>query len=236
MSSVTDELVEPSDGAIIPDLAELIISGAGTILSPTGLLRTFVNLVFDRDPMAEVVKHFSGDWNRVAQASRAYDALGNYLTALSNELIQETQSATGEWTGDAATACASYMKDLASSLDEFAAATKDLSAQYSAVSVGMQRTAALVNDGLNYLLDLGIFWLAQHALAAVAAGTVVGGPAAAAAEAAAAVALLRAIKLVIEIGGALAKAQALVDGLSGLLAGSLGAIQGVGNITIPQPS
>src|SRR5699024_4528478 len=69
MSGPADVLTAPSDEPVIPELAELVISGMGTILSPSGWIRTVVDWVFDWDPLAEVSKTFSGDWNAVAQAA-----------------------------------------------------------------------------------------------------------------------------------------------------------------------
>lgn len=231
MSAPADLLVTPSDDEIIPDLAEYVISGMGIILSPSGWIRFIVSQVFDWDPVTEAAKYLSGDWNAVAQASRAYEALSGCMAAVGDGVVREANGLLDHWEGNAASAAQEYQRSaLIPSLDELAGVLHELAGEYSAVAVGMHRTAMLVNDGINWATDCVIFAAASAAATAAASWTIVGGVAG---EAATAAAIGQAIKAAGEVANCLTAGQAIIDGATGLIPGYLGALKGIDAIALP---
>lgn len=225
-----EPLAVPDDGAIIPDAAELIVSSLGTILSPTGWIRTVWGWVAGYDPIAEWAKPVSGDWNAVAQASRGYDELSRYFAEYADELQVSTTTALADWDGNAADAAEAYFTAIVAPLVEFSTALSSAASQYSAVAVGMHRTAAELASLVGILTDWLIFTAAAAAAAAASSWTIVGGIAGGAATA---TGIAAAIKTIASIGTALSLGQHLIDTSVGLIAGYLGAIHGIENLELP---
>lgn len=231
MSGPADLLVPPSDAEVIPDLAELIISGMGTILSPTGWVRTIVDMVFDWDPLTEVWKVFAGEWNKVAQASRGYEILADFAAEVGEEVSVQTRQVLADWEGNAADAASGYMTEtLVPALEDLASAIQRVGNEYRAVSVGMHRTAMLANSAFNTVIDWIIYTAAIAAATAASSwtgvGAVVGGGATAAAVA-------RTLVAVSSASSALTAGQAIIDGAAGIIPGYLGAINGFRSVDLP---
>lgn len=133
-----DHLVWPDDGAIIPDLAQGIISGMGTLTSPTAIVRMIMDKVFDFDPLAEVTKWIAGDWNNVAQMSRAYGHLADYVDECAASLGSEVRVAMEEWNGASAAAAESY------ALERLSPALTDLATGIGAIIGGAALGATIL--------------------------------------------------------------------------------------------
>ncbi|CAM5792158.1 hypothetical protein [Cellulomonas persica] len=231
MADPSGVLVPPSDDAIIPDLAELVISGMGTLLSPTGWVRTILSMCGGWDPLTEALKGLSGDWNAVAQAARGYQALDTFLDEVATELSVETRKVLADWEGNAANACDSYMVGtLVPALTELSTAVRNVGDQYQAVAVGMHRTAMVANDAINFAIDWIIYTAAIAAATAASSWTVVGGIAGGAATAAAVVQTIRAIS---SASTALSAGQVVIDAAAGFIPGYLGAIHGFADVALP---
>lgn len=231
MSGPADSLTTPSDAEIIPDLAELVISGMGTILSPSGWIRTVVDWVFDWDPLSEVTKTFAGDWNAVAQASRAYENIAEFAAEVGTEVEVATRRAQADWEGQAADAAAQYMNDsLAPALSELASSLNGVGGDYRAVAVGMHRTSELAISAFTAVTDWIIYTAAIAAAAAASSwtgvGAVIGGGATAAAVA-------KTLTAVSQASNALSGGQAVIDTFAGVVPGYLGAIHGFSDVDLP---
>ncbi|QGH69107.1 hypothetical protein [Pseudactinotalea sp. HY158] len=231
MSAPADLLVYPSDDEVIPDLAEFIVSSMGTILSPTAWVRFIMDKVFDWDPLTEVLKHFSGDWNAVAQSGRAYEHLAEFADAVGAEVGSETRKVLADWEGNAADASSAYMTGtLVPALGDLAASVRKVGTDYKAVSVGMHRTAMLCNDGINTAIDFIIVAAASAAAGAATSWTGIGALLGGGGAAAAIVKALTGVKAASNAFGA---AQALIDGAAGIIPGYLGAIHGFQEVDLP---
>ncbi|MGC0143600.1 hypothetical protein [Pseudactinotalea sp. Z1732] len=231
MSGPADALVTPSDEPIIPDLAELVISSMGTILSPSGWIRTVVNWVFDWDPLAEVSKTFSGDWNSVAQAARAYENLASFSSEAGAHIGADTRKVQADWEGQAAEAAAGYMNDtLIPALTELAASLNNSAGDFRAVAVGMHRTSEAAISAFTAVTDWIIYTAAVAAAAAASSwtgvGAVIGGGATAAAVA-------KTIQTVSTAADALSAGQAVINVFAGVVPGYLGAIHGFRDTELP---
>ncbi|TDE95092.1 hypothetical protein EXU48_10055 [Occultella glacieicola] len=231
MADTTHVLTIPSDKAVIPPLADFVISSMGTILSPTTWVRTVISWVFNWDPLTEVMKVFAGDWNAVAQAGRAYEMLGEWADLVEEEVGVATTKVQADWEGNAADAASTYMTGtLAPNVTAMAAAFKDIGGEYSAVAVGMHRTAQLGNTAFNTVCDWLIYTAAIAAATAASSWTIVGGIAGGAATAAAVAKTLTAVSAA---SNALTAGQTLVDSAAGIIPGYLGALDGFSTIDAP---
>lgn len=230
--SPLDHLAYPDDGEIVPDLAQLILGGMGTILSPTAIVRTLMDQVFDFDPVTEVFKHASGDWNGVAQMSRAYNNLADYVDECAASLDSAVGVAMEEWSGLAAAAAETYaLEQLKPALSKLAGELRSIAGQCQSVSVGMHQTAELLNDGFNLVCDSLLLLAIEAAATAATSWTVVGGIVGGVAMAATIAKIAADVR---RIGTYFSYAQGLLDGTSGLVPGFLGALEGFGNVPIPR--
>ncbi len=231
MSAPADLLVYPSNDEIIPDLAELIISSMGTLLSPTAWVRLIMDKVFDWDPITEVIRHFTGNWNDVAQSSRAYENLAAFAEAIGTEVTAQTHVVLADWEGNAANAASRYLEgSLAPSLSDLSSSIDEVGSQYRAVAVGMQRTAALCNDGINTAIDWIVAAAASAAAGALTSWTGVGAILGTGATAAS---IAKAVSGARSASNAFGAAQALIDGAAGIIPGYLGAIHGFEEVDLP---
>mgnify|MGYP003418669514 FL=1 len=224
------ELTTPDDGAVIPDAAELIVSSLGTILSPTGWIRTVWGRVAGWEPMTDWVKPVSGDWNAVAQASRGYDEMARYFDEYATELNSANNTVQANWDGNAADAASTYFSAIVSPLQEFSAALTAAANEYSAVSVGMHRIAAEVASLIGIVTDKLIFLAIEAAATAATSWTLIGPLIGGAAMAATIASTINSVKAV---GTALSVGQHIIDTSVGVIAGFLGALHGIDSLALP---
>lgn len=229
MTSPTSVLVTPSDADPLPDAVQLIFS-AGDLVSPTAWIRWVLDQVCDFDPIEDVARWVSGDWNRVMQASRALASLGDYHACLAEELDVARRAVAADWDGAAAEAADAYFTSLVAALAEQEAALNGIAGQFQAVAVGMSQAADVLAGLVNSLLDWVIVAAVSAAAAAASSWTVVGGIAGGAATAGA---IARAASIATQIIGAHALATSMASGAVGVIAGYLGALRGFQGVTLP---
>ncbi|NHT18497.1 hypothetical protein [Cellulomonas sp. IC4_254] len=229
MTSPTSVLTPPSDADPLPDAVQMIFS-AGDLVSPTAWIRWVLDQVCDFDPVEDVARWVSGDWNRVMQASRALTHLGEYHASLAEEIDVARRAVAADWDGEAAEAANTYFATLVTALEEQKSALDAIAGQFQAVAVGMSQTADVLAGLVNSLFDWVIIAAASAAAAAASSWTVIGGIAGGAATAGA---IARAASLATQILGAHALATSMASGAVGVIAGYLGALRGFHGATLP---
>jgi len=229
MTSPTSVLTTPSDADPLPDAVQMIFS-AGDLISPTAWIRWVLDQVCDFDPVEDVARWVSGDWNRVMQASRALTHLGEYHASLAEEIDAARRAVAADWDGEAAEAANTYFATLVTALDEQKSALDAIAGQFQAVAVGMSQTADVLAGLVNSLFDWVIVAAASAAAAAASSWTVIGGIAGGAATAGA---ITRAANLATQIINAHALAASMASGAVGVIAGYLGALRGFHGATLP---
>lgn len=229
MTDPTSPLTVPSDADPLPDVVQMLFA-AGDLFSPTAWVRWVLDQVCDFDPIEDVAKWFSGDWNRLMQASRGLTNLGEYHSLLGEELDVARRAVSGDWDGTAAQAADTYFRTLVSTLDDQRSALSNIAGQYQAVAVGMSQAAEVVAGLLSSMVDWVLIAAASAAAAAASSWTVVGGLLGGSATAAA---ILRAADLARQIVAAHAMAVTLANGAVASTAGFLGAIHGFSGAALP---
>ena len=222
-------LAPPSDADPLPDVVQMIFS-AGDLISPTAWVRWVLDQVCDFDPVHDVARWVSGDWNRVMQASRALAALGDYHATMAEDIDRARRSLMADWDGSAAEAADAYFVSLVGSLGEQESALNSVAAQFQAVAVGMSQTAEVIAGLVNALFDWVIIAAVSAAAAAASSWTIVGGVASGAATAAS---IARAAHLATQIVEAHALATSMASGVVGAVAGYLGALRGFHGASFP---
>lgn len=233
MTLPSDVLTEPSLAGPFPPLVEAIMD-AGSLLSPTHWIRTGLEWGFGYNPVSDVVKYFSGDWEATARASRALEVLGAYHSEMSAEIKASTTRVAGDWEGNASDATQAYFAGLAVAVDAQNSALQDIAHQYNAVAVGMKEAGNAVESLFEWLLDTIILWVAAEAAAAIAAATVVGAlVGAVGGSAATAAAIARIISIAKDILKGFEWAWNVVHVFVASTAGFLGALQGFQGVELP---
>jgi hypothetical protein len=229
MTDPASVLTAPSDADPLPDAVQMLFA-AGDLFSPTAWVRWVLDQVCDFDPIGDVAKWFSGDWNRLMQSSRALTSLGEYHALLGEELDVARRSVSADWDGSAAEAADTYFRTLVAALDEQRSALDNISGQYQAVAVGMSQAAEVVSGLLSSMVDWVLIAAASAAAAAASSWTIVGGIAGGSATAAA---ILKAAGIAKQIVAAHALAVTIANGAIASTAGYLGAIHGFSGAALP---
>lgn len=213
----------------IPSLVNEVL-GAGDWLSPSHVLLKGIELVFGFNPGEEAARWVAGDWEAVSTASSALGQLAEYAGRLGSVLYGDSRTMLEQWAGNAATSAGSYFDKLALAIDGMGPNLEGIADEFQSVAAGMQEMATAVASILEMLLDklieMGMKALAATALSeTIIGGVVFGGWAAYDAY--------KATKLWMQAVEWHGRAVTMSQGIAGLTAGYLGALQDLDSITIP---
>lgn len=203
----------------------------GTLLdfgSPSALVNEGFKLVLGIDPMGEVLKKVTGDWDTYTQCGQAWAALGAFCGALAENVSKGNNTLEASWDGNSADAAWVYFDELSNKIAELEDSFTNLRGNYDSIAHIIFAVAEFLKAGLAYLADRAIIWMTLNAAAMAASATGVGAFAGAASAAlAAAQALLMVMKwaemtaqftkVALALNGVLLAGSTIVAGIQGLL-------------------
>lgn len=178
----------------------------------------------------EIGEWFAGDWSEVMKSKDALDNLAAFCDRASYGVDAELTTLTSGWSGEAATAAATYFSHLADQLDVQASNFRDIANQYQGTAFGVKELANAVGSLVESLVDYAIMAGVSLAAAAASSWTIVGGIAG---GASAGYAIVRGAKVVAEILEIRAKVWTACEALLGLIAGFLSSIEGFTSVALP---
>jgi len=143
--------------------------------SPTSTLRTVMNWVLDYDPLAEVSKIFSGDWDLALVCAEALPSLGEFEKELAASVSTAMSQLLDGWTGDAAHEAASYFAELVNRMEANGERIVGLASGYEMLAMAIQSNAKLVGAAFEALIDQLIAAALFYALGLLTSETIVGG-------------------------------------------------------------
>lgn len=144
-------------------------------LSPTGAVRQVLDWLFDWDPLAEVHKAFTGDWNRLYACGSATDHLRDFLGRTGSEVMNETSTCLVTWQGEAAAVAARYFSEIDATCQANAEVLFPFAEQCRATSHTMEAAADTLGDLLGSIMDISIAAAIAYGLGAAFSWTGVGG-------------------------------------------------------------
>ncbi|MDR0945036.1 MAG: hypothetical protein LBM66_02580 [Bifidobacteriaceae bacterium] len=161
-----DSFFDAAPSADVPEnLVSKVLNGDWTGL--TGTLATIINMIFDKDPLAEVGRGFSGNWHDVEQASGAAGALHDFLMCEA-EHIQTAFGAIRSWSGNAYLDAQAFFTDFASQIESAATELDQATSSLSMVAVGMESAATLAGSFFGKAMDYAMAGAVEMALEPIA--------------------------------------------------------------------
>ncbi|MDR1432400.1 MAG: hypothetical protein LBI99_09820 [Propionibacteriaceae bacterium] len=218
----------PSDADPIPPLGDLILHGAGVLLSPTGWVLTIIDLFCEgKNPLDDALKWVAGDWNEASQGSEALASLANFHGSLANEVHDAKKKGMQSWEGHSAEAANSYFNRLVDALDDLVPEIKGVSGDFHAVAYGMWSAAQSLSSILSTLSDLLIAAAISWAVTGSVSWTGIGGLIGTAISSAETVAVVAMWIKAYDVWNTMITC---VDAFAGACAGYLGAIHSIDRI------
>lgn len=146
-------------------------------LSPTDMVATIIDMLFDWNPLDEVSKRFVGDWSYVESTAAAFGQLGDYCRATGNSAINSASAAMADWTGEAAEAAAAWFAQWPGIGDDLGSQFDTLQNEYTTIAIGMAALgdilAGLFAQIMDQILYVALLALAGTALIETVIGTVI---------------------------------------------------------------
>lgn len=143
-------------------------------LSPSATVSSLIDLVFDWNPINEVAKVFTGDWDDMERVAGACEVLGNYFGALTSAAKTEAGNCMQSWTGEAADAASAWFKKFADFGSEVEGKFDELRGHYVDVSLTMASYGNLLAGLLAQIMDALIYAALLAAAAVVTVETIIG--------------------------------------------------------------
>lgn len=231
-NSPADQLTEPTSSDPIPDLLENVL-GASQYISVSYWVGQAIDLIFDVNPFEWVAEQFAGDWEVVQKAGVALEKLGEFNVEFGLAISSGMSDVSHGWQGNAADQADSYFTGLADAVknqqEQLAAFGKDI----QTTAVGMYEAAAAIKPILETLMDLLIAFGLELAAAAASSWTVIG-PILSGAAAVATIS--KALGLWGQALEAHSWAWNAAQGLIGLAAGYLSALEDLDQHALPGSS
>ena len=122
-------------------------------LSPSDAVNQLISFFFSYDPVEEVSKRFSGDWNSLYLAASAMDNIGGYFAAISAYVPTASSQGINHWTGNAADAALRYFTTLGRSAAVWDDNLTSPADTFRMIAESMKVWAASIGDGLTTVMD-----------------------------------------------------------------------------------
>ena len=153
----------PSSDAMIPDPVHWVIDKAGW-LSITGTALKIASL-FDLDPMASLTKAVTGNYDELAQAGHAAEALADFEYAAAASISSGLAAMLQDWTGNAADEAQLYFSQLATALEAHASELESLGQKYAELVQSCAQIATVLSSLLAIAIDKILMCVASLAAA-----------------------------------------------------------------------
>jgi hypothetical protein len=236
--SPAGKLVEPEAKDIIPGPIDLVLS-AGDWLNLSHWIMQGCELVTKLvsghafNPGQWVVDQFTGDWEAFAKAGDALKHVGEFHAAYAQNITEGKDAMFAGWTGHAADAANKYFTDFAGAVKAEQSPLSQMGTEMQTAAFGIWGVAKTMDSLLESLLDaligLGIALAAGAATSETIIGGIVGGIAAA-------WEIKEAVTIWKQALEAHDMAYNIGIGLTGIIAGLLGALQGLKDHPLPAGS
>ncbi|ANH37567.1 hypothetical protein I601_1125 [Nocardioides dokdonensis FR1436] len=153
----------PSKDAPIPDMVHWVIDKAGWF-SIAGLALKICSL-FGLDPVKDLTQAVVGDYDELAQAGHAAEALAAFERQAAETIVVGLQQMTSQWSGVAADAATAYFHELANALGTHAAELDTLGEKYELLVQTCAQIAELLSGALANAIDQVLICVAELAAA-----------------------------------------------------------------------
>jgi hypothetical protein len=225
-----DKLTEPQAQETIPGPIDQVLS-VGDWLNVSHWVMQAIELVTGGlNPGQWVVDQFTGDWEAFSKAGDAIRHVGEFHAAYAQNIVDGKNSMFTEWKGHAADKADSYFTELADAVGAQKAPLDSAAKEIQTVAFGIWGVAKTLDSMLESLLDAligaGIALAAAAATSETIIGGIIGG-------AAAAWEIKEAVTIWKQIIEAHDAAYNIAIGLTGVLAGLLGALHGLKDHPLP---
>lgn len=144
-------------------------------LSPSDIVATLIDLVFDWNPWDEVARVFTGDWDRSSEIASALAHLSSYSANLGQGAGAAAQACLVTWNGEAADAAAEWFNHFLKVGHELEKDFRDLSTHYGALAQSMASLGELAAGLTAQIMDALIYAALCAAAGTATSETVVGG-------------------------------------------------------------
>ncbi|KQQ39410.1 WXG100 family type VII secretion target [Nocardioides sp. Leaf307] len=153
----------PSKDAPIPDMVHWIMDKAGWF-SIAGMAMKIAS-VLGLDPVKELTQSVLGDYDELAQAGHAAEALADFDRALAAALEQGLVTVRSTWSGHAADAAQAYFMELSGAITDHATELDELGAKYAELVQCCAQIAEVVGGALATAIDQVLICVAELAAA-----------------------------------------------------------------------
>jgi uncharacterized protein YukE len=142
---------EPSKDAPIPDMVHWVIDKSGWVSISGSVLK--IAQLFGLDPVKELTQAVVGDYDELAQAGHAAEALADFERAAADAMSGGLAAMIADWTGHAADAATSYFHELANALHAHADELDELGQKYAMLVQTCAQIAELLSSALTTAID-----------------------------------------------------------------------------------
>lgn len=143
-------------------------------LSPSAAVNQLIDFFFDYDPVEEVVKNFSGNWNSMYLCASALDNLGAYFKGMSLMIPQSASMGINNWTGNVADAALGYFSRLGEQCAPWMDAVQAPGNSYRVVADSMKIWAEALGSAMTTIMDALLFAIVCAAGGTALIETVIG--------------------------------------------------------------
>ena len=233
MSSPADHLVSPVSSEPIPAALELALN-LPDLTSASFLISEFLGLIDSPGP-ADLADWIAGDWERVALAADACRNLGSFSSTAAAGVREETGAVGEAWSGHAASAASGYFSELADKLDSNALSFSQIAGQLDQTAIGVHQAALAIGKLIDLIIDLGVAFLIEAAVAAASAATGVGAVATGVLSAGLVALIIKGYDAVSDVLDIHARASAICVAFVGITATPLATLKGFPEMSVPAP-
>ncbi|UQA95879.1 WXG100-like domain-containing protein [Streptomyces halobius] len=169
-----DGLIGDRAKAIGEGNALTILGTALDLVSPTTLVNEAVKFFLNIDVFGEVAKKFAGDWGAYETAADTWGRLGQFFTAVGDNVSSGNNLLSRTWEGNAAETAWEYFNTLAQKLSDATSSYETLQESYKEVATHIAELAEGVKAAMIMIFDLAIMAQIEMSAAVAAASTGVG--------------------------------------------------------------
>lgn len=224
-----DTLTDPQARQALPQPIDEVLS-VGDWLNLSHWVMKAIELVCDVNPGQWVVNQFAGDWESFAKVADTMRNIGKFDATCGQNIAEGKDAMFQGWKGHAADRANTYFSGLAGAVGQEQSALDAVAKEIDTTAFGIWGVAKTLDSLLESLLDALIGAGIALAAAAASSETIIGGIIGGAAAAWEIKEAMTIWKQVIEAHD---KAYNLAVGLSGTLAGLLGALHGLKDHPLP---
>jgi hypothetical protein len=225
-----DKLAEPQAKETIPGPIDQVLS-VGDWLNLSHWIMQGIELVTGGlNPGQWVVDQFTGDWEAFAKAGDALKHVGEFHTAYAQNITEGKDAMFTGWQGHAADSANKYFTDFAAAVRGEQSPLSKMGTEMQTAAFGIWGVAKTLDSLLESLLDALIGLGIALAAGAATAETIIGGIVGAVA---AAWEIKEAVTIWKQVIEAHDMAYNIAIGLTGVIAGLLGALQGLKEHPLP---